>query len=98
MPLFWPLQPASSDAELNLAGSTDYVERVVYALTDSTFEGRETGTLGEGLASAWLDSEFGALGFQAKGIPHLVKRSGTNHIHLCKSTGRVRRQTWAWPW
>ena len=49
------------------AGSTDYVERVVYALTDSTFEGRETGTLGEGLASAWLDSEFGALGFQAKG-------------------------------
>ena len=48
-------------------GSTNYVERVVYALTDSTFEGRETGTLGEGLASAWLDSEFGALGLQAKG-------------------------------
>ena len=48
-------------------GSTDYVERVVYALTDSTFEGRETGTPGEGLASAWLDSEFGALGLQAKG-------------------------------
>ena len=47
--------------------STEYVERVVYALTDSTFEGRETGTPGEGLASAWLDTEFGALGLQARG-------------------------------
>ena len=32
--------------------SAHYVERVVYALTDSTFEGRETGTPGEGMASA----------------------------------------------
>ena len=47
--------------------STQYVEHVVYALTDSTLEGRETGTTGEGMASAWLDTEFGALGLQAKG-------------------------------
>ena len=69
--------------------STEYVERVVYALTDSTFEGRETGTPGEGLASAWLDTEFGALGLQAKGTLHRVKRSGTNHIpHASPRGGR----------
>lgn len=46
---------------------TAFVHDVVYALTDSSLQGRETGSPGEQLASAWLDSQFTALGLQAKG-------------------------------
>lgn len=51
----------------NTASRTDYVQDVVYALTDTTFEGRETGTEGEQMASRWLDIQFTSLGLQAKG-------------------------------
>lgn len=46
---------------------TSYVQEVVYALTDSSLQGRETGTEGERLASDWLDGAFSALGFEARG-------------------------------
>lgn len=46
---------------------TAYVQDVVYALTDSSFQGRETGSAGEQLASEWLDGQFSELGLQAKG-------------------------------
>lgn len=46
---------------------TAFVEEVVYALTDSSFQGRETGTEGERLASAWLDQQFQLTGLEARG-------------------------------
>ena len=46
---------------------TSYVQGAVYALTDSSLQGRETGTEGERLASNWLDAELTALGLEARG-------------------------------
>jgi len=48
-------------------GSSQYMRDVVTALTDSTMEGRETGTPGEAKAASYISQSFAALGLNPQG-------------------------------